>query len=69
LGLFVGEHQFYFKESDKTPAGTTLVQKEDFSGLLSFLQRPGWKFAIQTQGNFEKLNQDIKAAAEKRAGS
>jgi hypothetical protein len=44
---------------------TTLVQKEDFGGLLAFLVSPGWSMAKQTQANFEDFNVRIKEAVEK----
>ncbi|KAF2269166.1 hypothetical protein CC78DRAFT_453870 [Lojkania enalia] len=66
-GIFDGTHQFYFQPSEKTSGGTTLVQKEDFSGLLSFLVGPGWSFAKKTEGNFARLNKDLKAESEKVA--
>jgi len=64
-GFFVGVHQFHFTPSETAPGNTTLVQKEDFGGPLSFLVRPGWSLAKQTQANFEVFNKDLKAAAEK----
>ncbi|RYP26548.1 hypothetical protein DL768_011688 [Monosporascus sp. mg162] len=65
--LFHGAHQFHFSHSQETPGGTTLVQKEDFTGLLAFMMRPGWRMEKQSRENFNALNRDLKAAAEKVA--
>ncbi|KAI5460084.1 hypothetical protein BGZ63DRAFT_455619 [Mariannaea sp. PMI_226] len=66
-GLLVGTHQFHFTPSQKTQGATTLVHKEDFSGLLALLFSPGSGMTNQTAGNFESFNKDIKVAAERVA--
>lgn len=66
-GLLIGTHQFHFTPSKETPGGTLLIQKEDFTGLLAMLFKPGSSSATKTQGNFDGLNRDIKAEAEKAA--
>ncbi len=63
-GLFIGVHQFHFKPSEKIPGGTTLVQKEDFSGILAFLVNENMSSGKKTRANFEALNKDLKAKAE-----
>ena len=65
-GLFDGQHEFYWKKSDVTPGGTTLVQKEDFTGPLTWFVREGSSGGLQTRGNFEGFNRELKKAAEDR---
>jgi len=60
-GLFTGEHQFRFEPSKKTPGGTTFVQAEKFSGILSFLIAEGTGFWKSTKEGFEGFNADLKA--------
>ncbi|KAF2113269.1 hypothetical protein BDV96DRAFT_601448 [Lophiotrema nucula] len=67
--IFNGEHQFSWTKSEKTPGGTTLVQKEDFSGLLSFLVAPGWSQGKKTAANFSAFNEAVKKEAERLGGS
>ncbi|KAH8660547.1 hypothetical protein BX600DRAFT_438760 [Xylariales sp. PMI_506] len=64
-GLFSGTHHFYFNPSKVTPGGTTLVQGENFRGLLAFLMSPTWSFSKNTLAEFETLNVDLKAEVEK----
>ncbi|KAI1385653.1 uncharacterized protein F4822DRAFT_413813 [Hypoxylon trugodes] len=65
--LLGGKHEFYFSQSQETPGGTTLIQKEDFTGLLAFLTGPKWSFGKTSIHNFETLNKDLKTAAEAAA--
>ncbi|KAK8071199.1 hypothetical protein PG997_011402 [Apiospora hydei] len=62
--LFWGKHQFYFTPSQDTPGGTTLIQREDFGGLLAFVVGPTWSFGQKSFQNFKTLNRDLKIAAE-----
>jgi hypothetical protein len=63
-GLFTGEHCFRFEPSKITPGGTTFVQSEKFSGVLSFLIAEGTAFAKQTREGFEGFNGDLKKKCE-----
>ncbi|KAI0008852.1 hypothetical protein F4779DRAFT_585534 [Xylariaceae sp. FL0662B] len=65
--LFYGKHQFYFSHSQDTPGGTTLIQREDFSGPLAFLAGPTWSIGKTSRQNFETLSRDLKMAAEAAA--
>ncbi|KAF2786101.1 hypothetical protein K505DRAFT_260652 [Melanomma pulvis-pyrius CBS 109.77] len=63
-GIVSGTHMFHFTPSQRNPGGTTLTQKEDFGGLLSFLV--GALFSpAKLQIDFEANNKDLKAVAEK----
>ncbi|VUC26700.1 unnamed protein product [Clonostachys rosea] len=66
--LFSGKHQFFFSPSQETPGGTTLIQREEFNGLLAHQIEPSWAFGKQTRDNFQTFNQDVKAEAERVAG-
>jgi hypothetical protein len=66
-GLLSGEHAFRFEPSKKTPNGTTLIQTENFTGLLSFLFGPNASMGKQTQQQFEALNVSLKKRLEKSA--
>jgi hypothetical protein len=63
-GLFTGEHTFRFENSKTTPGGTTMVQSEKFSGVLSFLVADGTGFAKTTREGFEGFNADLKKWVE-----
>jgi hypothetical protein len=41
MGIFIGEHIFRFEPSTKTPGGTTFVQGEKFTGVLSWIINEG----------------------------
>jgi len=69
LGTFNGEHIFRFEPSTKTQGGTTFVQEEKFTGLLSFLMSDG--FIARSVGlkesskkGFEGYNEDLKKWCE-----
>ncbi|CAI6263601.1 unnamed protein product [Periconia digitata] len=64
-GLFDGQHEFYFKESETTPGGTTLVQEEHFTGALTYFVREGSSGGVQTKTNFGVFNEDLKREAER----
>lgn len=64
-GLFTGEHVFRFEDSKETQAGTTFVQSEEFSGVLSLISREGSKMYTETKAGFEGFNKDLKARCEK----
>lgn len=65
--MFVGTHEFRFNSSEKTPGGTKLIQKEDFSGPLAILMGESWGFGGSSRKNFEQFNENLKKAAEKAA--
>lgn len=62
--LFTGEHYFRFEPSKKIPGGTTLIQGENFSGLLSFLAGPTYSMGKKTLQMFESFNEDLKKRVE-----
>jgi hypothetical protein len=62
--IFVGDHAWHFKPSAATPGGTTLVQEENFTGLMSFTMKEGSSGEVKTKANFAKFNADIKKKAE-----
>ncbi|KAF2639342.1 hypothetical protein P280DRAFT_470710 [Massarina eburnea CBS 473.64] len=68
-GLFEGQHEFHWQRSQTIPGGTTMLQKEDFTGPLTYFVREGSSGGLQTKSNFESFNRDLKAEAEKRASS
>jgi hypothetical protein len=62
--LLIGQRRFFFKKSEKTPGGTTLVQNEDIKGALAFLFKKNegqGKIAREAMAQF---NAEIKARAE-----
>ena len=63
--VFTGDHAFEFQPSKVTPGSTTLLQYEDFSGLLSFMMRPASKMGTDNLNSFGAFNDDIKKEAEK----
>ncbi|KAI8186673.1 hypothetical protein KHU50_001292 [Colletotrichum sp. SAR 10_65] len=65
--IFSGAHSFYFRASEKTPGGTTMIQTEDFSGLLAFLMKPFWGFEKKTLANWREFDADIKKESERLA--
>jgi hypothetical protein len=62
-----GEAYFYFEPSKTTPGGTTFVQDEEFTGILSILFYEGSAMREKTQSNFETYNSDIKARVESQS--
>lgn len=64
-GVFTGEHVFRFEPSTTTPGGTTLVQEEKFTGVLSVLMYEGSNFEKTTRKNFVTFNENLKARCEK----
>lgn len=62
--IFRGDHAFAFTPSAVTPGHTTLVQGEEFTGLLAFTQGQSWSMGRSTKANFEAFNRDIKARVE-----
>ncbi|KAI5459224.1 hypothetical protein BGZ63DRAFT_337250, partial [Mariannaea sp. PMI_226] len=63
--VFVGQHQFNFTPSQKHPGGTTFTQREDFSGALAFLMKPGSSGSESTLANWNGFNAELKKEAEK----
>lgn len=62
--LLIGDRRFYFKESKKTPGGTTLAQSEDIKGLLAFMFTENSKQGKIAKEAMEGFNVDIKAKVE-----
>lgn len=61
-GIFDGEHCFYLKELG--PEKTLLIQKENFTGILSGITL---RFiSKQTQQGFEAMNEALKVMAEEK---
>lgn len=60
-----GKHYFYFSPSKVNPGGTTFIQKEDFTGLLTMIW-PGndtQKWSIEQWSEFnEAFKKDIEAS-------
>lgn len=67
--IFTGDHVFEFRPSKTTPGGTTLVQYEDFSGLLSFTMKTEKKSGHDNHKGFMAFNEDVKKEAERRRAS
>ncbi|KAH6871792.1 hypothetical protein B0T10DRAFT_568092 [Thelonectria olida] len=63
-GILVGKHQFHFSPSQENPGGTTFIQTEDFTGLLTVLYRP-WSKKEQPMENWDEFNAALKEEAEK----
>jgi hypothetical protein len=63
----MGKHTFSFEPSTTTPGGTTFVQDEEFTGILSILFCEGSAMRKKTQSNFETYNSDIKARVESQS--
>lgn len=63
-GIFTGAHVFEFRPSKTHPGGTTFVQYEDFSGLLSFTMNPSKKSGTENLKGFVRFNDDVKKQAE-----
>ncbi|KAK2730034.1 activator of hsp90 atpase 1 family protein [Colletotrichum kahawae] len=66
--IFSGAHSFYFRASEKTPGGTTMIQTEEFSGLLAFLMKPFWGFKKKTLANWREFDADFKKESERISG-
>lgn len=67
-GLFNGHHFFRFEESKTSgnEGGTTFVQGEEFSGILTFLVKDGSSMHTTTKEGFEGFNKDLKAKCEQQ---
>jgi len=63
--IFSGDHSFEFQPSSTTPGGTTFINKEVFTGLLSFVMG---LMGDGTSKGFEGFNRDLKARAEELYG-
>lgn len=64
--IFTGDHVFEFQPSKKTPGATTLVQYEDFSGLLSFTMKTEKRSGADNHKGFVAFNEDVKKEAERK---
>ena len=69
LGTFNGDHAFHFKPSTVTPGGTTFVQEEKFTGMLTFVMGEnivarGVGFRENTEKGFKRFNADLKKWCE-----
>ncbi|KAK4935079.1 hypothetical protein LTR10_023811 [Elasticomyces elasticus] len=62
--LFSGKHEFHFSPSNKHPGGTTVVQLENFTGLLAFLMGPGWSMRQSTLDKWDAFFADLKKEVE-----
>ena len=70
-GVFVGQHSFRFEPSKITPGGTTFVQEENFSGVLTF---PMGKNPVakliglrkKTKAGWDAFNVDFKKWVEEK---
>ena len=60
--IFTGDHAFRWEPSKTSPGGTTFVNEENFSGLMSFLMMP--MFGYGPTKNFEAFNEDLKKKVE-----
>ncbi|XDG04368.1 hypothetical protein ABKA04_003983 [Annulohypoxylon sp. FPYF3050] len=68
-GIIVGRHKFNFEPSKKNPGGTTLVQVEDFEGILTFLFKQGSSSSLKTIRNWDSFNADLKREIEKSSST
>ena len=59
-----GFHAFRFEPSQTTPGGTTFVQNEELTGLLSFVMHPSGPVGKSLKGGYEQFNRDLKARVE-----
>jgi hypothetical protein len=66
--VFTGDHSFRFQASESTAGGTTFVNEEEFSGVLSGLMG-GWALGGSMRTAFEALNGDLKKRVEGGDGS
>ena len=62
-GVVAGLHTFEFEPSRSIPGGTTFIQKEEYTGLLSFLMAPSLA-GKKIMGQFDKFNVDLKTRVE-----
>ena len=62
--IFRGDHEWNFKASSQTPGGTTLVQSEQFTGLLSFFMNEGSSSHENTKKGFQGFNEELKRRCE-----
>ncbi|KAF4446572.1 hypothetical protein F53441_9799 [Fusarium austroafricanum] len=67
--LLLGEHEFFWRASTKTPGGTTFVQRESWRGLMAFLWQRDWIMGRKTFKSFSLFNSEIKKEAERRAAA
>lgn len=61
--MLSGLHTFTFEESEVTRGGTTLVQKEEFWGVLYWVMNP-WLAGRMIKTTYEGFNEDLKRAVE-----
>ena len=62
--LFRGVHVFRFEASTRTAGGTTFAQEESFTGVMSFMMRPGMPGGRMTKGYFDGFSADLKRRVE-----
>ncbi|OCK74698.1 hypothetical protein K432DRAFT_260734, partial [Lepidopterella palustris CBS 459.81] len=67
--IFTGEHSFSYLPSESSPGHTTLVQREVFSGALSFVMGEGFLarqmgMTETTNKNWLEYNTDFKVWCE-----
>ncbi len=61
-------HSFRFEASERTEGGTTFVQEESFTGVLSWVMDERGPVGRKVRGMFEGFNGDLKVEAEKGGG-
>ncbi|CAD6563938.1 MAG: hypothetical protein ASARMPRED_002575 [Alectoria sarmentosa] len=62
-GILNGVHTFTFEDSNATPGGTTLVQSEEFWGVLFWAMNP-WLMGRLLRTAYEGFNEDLKKGVE-----
>ncbi|KAM0327502.1 hypothetical protein ACHAQA_005790 [Verticillium albo-atrum] len=61
--LFWGTHYFIFAPSEENPGGTTFIQREDFTGLLTIPFWP-WRNSFKPSEPWAAFNAGLKGEAE-----
>ncbi|KAF7551936.1 hypothetical protein G7Z17_g4670 [Cylindrodendrum hubeiense] len=63
--IITGKHWFYFSPSKENPGGTTFIQSEKFTGLLTALLWPWRNKKYEPSENWKTFNAALKKEAEK----
>ncbi|KAH7240181.1 uncharacterized protein BKA55DRAFT_542776 [Fusarium redolens] len=63
--LLMGQHEFTWRASTKTPGATTFTRIESLRGLLVLLWQPGWFMRRRTQVCFDAFHSELKKEAER----
>ncbi|KAF2866408.1 hypothetical protein BDV95DRAFT_584667 [Massariosphaeria phaeospora] len=64
LDAFSGRHYFRFEESQITPASTTFVHGEDYTGWMTFMFGKGWPLHTSVRDMYMGFSRDLKARVE-----